>query len=475
MLVWAGVALVLIAALGAWLLVLGLRGRRIDDHPVCRKCRFDLLGVYPSVAVCPECGAKTDGECVVLIGRRRKRRAVVAVGVLMLIGALAAGGGLGWASSRNYDWNRVKPLWLLRREARGVEVSIAELAIRETTRRIQAGRVGRVAASGFITEALDNVTSKTRNRYGDWSTLFNAARVKGLATPEEYVRFVRQTVRPTVRFLARARASEPLQVRAGVEWESFGAFASAPRLRLLTRSVLVDLAGEIIEAAPEGGPGPHHGEETGGSSGGDASDGWPHYATLDHPPGEYTITARHVLDVDEEGSQEGSPPLVTLEATSTGALLIVAATGPVVQSVTNDSRRGAVAGSIECPGIRAGVYMGRRVANVQLRPGANRAPVPVFASVWMRVGEREWRMGTIEVRAPEWGWGTGGEIPTEPLPDPMPAMVEIVLRPNPERAEAQGVDTIWGEEIVFRNVAVTWVGETDDPMTIFARPEPRKP
>ncbi|MCC6679040.1 MAG: hypothetical protein IT436_18090 [Phycisphaerales bacterium] len=35
----------IIAAWGIALIGLGLRGRKIDDHPICRKCRFDLVGV----------------------------------------------------------------------------------------------------------------------------------------------------------------------------------------------------------------------------------------------------------------------------------------------------------------------------------------------------------------------------------------------------------------------------------------------
>jgi len=38
----------------------GWRGRRIDNHPWCRKCRFDLHGLWPGAARCPECGIDLD-------------------------------------------------------------------------------------------------------------------------------------------------------------------------------------------------------------------------------------------------------------------------------------------------------------------------------------------------------------------------------------------------------------------------------
>jgi tRNA(Ile2) C34 agmatinyltransferase TiaS len=38
-------------------LVRGLRGRRIDDHPLCRRCGFDLTGKPETSTRCPECGS----------------------------------------------------------------------------------------------------------------------------------------------------------------------------------------------------------------------------------------------------------------------------------------------------------------------------------------------------------------------------------------------------------------------------------
>ena len=38
----------ILLAIGLVALVFGLRGRKIDDHPICRLCRFDLHGIYPA-------------------------------------------------------------------------------------------------------------------------------------------------------------------------------------------------------------------------------------------------------------------------------------------------------------------------------------------------------------------------------------------------------------------------------------------
>lgn len=38
----------------------GLRGRAIDDHPVCRACGFDLFNLPSDRAACPECGSEHE-------------------------------------------------------------------------------------------------------------------------------------------------------------------------------------------------------------------------------------------------------------------------------------------------------------------------------------------------------------------------------------------------------------------------------
>lgn len=50
------IAFIGLAALGLALFWRGWRGRRIDNHPWCRKCRLDLKGLRPGAARCPECG-----------------------------------------------------------------------------------------------------------------------------------------------------------------------------------------------------------------------------------------------------------------------------------------------------------------------------------------------------------------------------------------------------------------------------------
>ena len=73
------------AAVGIALLAAGLRGRRVDDHPLCRRCRFDLTGKPAESTRCSECGAPIDRPNAVRVGHRQHRPRAVAYGAAVLL------------------------------------------------------------------------------------------------------------------------------------------------------------------------------------------------------------------------------------------------------------------------------------------------------------------------------------------------------------------------------------------------------
>ena len=116
-------------AVGVALLAIGLRGRRTDDHPVCRKCGRDLTGVESPR--CPECGRPATRP---RIGNRRRRPLVAATGGVLAAAALLSvvgGGALLLTPERSAAR---KPAWLLRWES-GLGV--------ERSRRVAAGELAR--------------------------------------------------------------------------------------------------------------------------------------------------------------------------------------------------------------------------------------------------------------------------------------------------------------------------------------------
>src|SRR5438552_5497377 len=76
-----------IAALlsGVWLLVIGVRGRRVGDHPHCRRCGFDLFGLPNTSSRCPECGANLTVRRSTVTGARRSRSFSLGIGLLLAL------------------------------------------------------------------------------------------------------------------------------------------------------------------------------------------------------------------------------------------------------------------------------------------------------------------------------------------------------------------------------------------------------
>src|SRR3954451_21021619 len=74
-------------------ILLAFRGRRIDDHPICRKCGFDLFGLPPTSHNCPECGRDLKRKRADRIGHRRRLKTLLLLGLTFF---LASAGWLGF-------------------------------------------------------------------------------------------------------------------------------------------------------------------------------------------------------------------------------------------------------------------------------------------------------------------------------------------------------------------------------------------
>ena len=151
-------ALVLAGALLAWR---GWRGVRVNEHPVCRGCGFDLVGtVTPGGGagkVCPKCGAGLGERGAVRHGQRRRRPVVVGAGCVLLVLGAAVGTLVVAVRSGGFDWNTVKPAWLLVREAQWPgfqsDLVLRELMVRRTDGTLSSETYRRLAEHGLAVQA----------------------------------------------------------------------------------------------------------------------------------------------------------------------------------------------------------------------------------------------------------------------------------------------------------------------------------
>src|SRR5687767_8607470 len=119
------------------------------DHPLCRRCGYDLSGLPLGTAACPECGADLREPHALTTAARLRRRACakVAIGCGLLVAAFAC-----VHVARGVDWQRVKPVWMLVREGRDADTHRAALA--ELIRRLDEGRLSGAEAGRVADEAL---------------------------------------------------------------------------------------------------------------------------------------------------------------------------------------------------------------------------------------------------------------------------------------------------------------------------------
>jgi hypothetical protein len=118
----SGAALILLLALliaGFLLLRRGIRGRRVGDHPFCRRCGFDLFGKPASSTLCSECGADLVPRNATVVGvLHRRPRAMVGGLFLILLGVTAFYlPSVRWV--RSLKWYDIVPDRLLVREFEG--------------------------------------------------------------------------------------------------------------------------------------------------------------------------------------------------------------------------------------------------------------------------------------------------------------------------------------------------------------------
>lgn len=212
--VWMWFSLgVLGLALGVTLIALGRRGRRVNDHPICRRCRFDLVGLPTHRPTCPECGASLARRRAVMMGERRPRMQLTAAGVLVVMlvvlpaAVLVSGGHLGL--------NRYKPLELLLFETRFAnsleldEIAL-ELNARITRNALDKEEMGRVMDVGLGLQA-----DLRRPWAVEWGEVMDDVRLAQGASDEQIQRYFAQA--PVIALEARPRVTAgetlPLRVR----------------------------------------------------------------------------------------------------------------------------------------------------------------------------------------------------------------------------------------------------------------------
>ncbi|QDU35564.1 hypothetical protein KS4_36470 [Poriferisphaera corsica] len=157
-------------------LLLALRGKPIDQHPVCRKCRYDLTGLKPPLTTCPECGSSlTSPSKSIRIGNRRKKPAPITIAASFLFLTTLFTGFLTFAHFKPINLNQYKPVWLLTLELKHHTLSTNPTRVWDQLDRIHSNAPlttsqGNAAASAILTFLEANPDHRYLS--GGWSCLY---------------------------------------------------------------------------------------------------------------------------------------------------------------------------------------------------------------------------------------------------------------------------------------------------------------
>ena len=192
----------ILALIGFVLLVRAIIGRLISDHPYCRRCRYDLVGLNLSTPTpCPECGDTVliDSRSV-LNGRRKVRYWLLLIALLFLIVGSA---GIGYPAIKNHpalwrvDWNLLyehSPESTLRLyESLGDEEAVSEL-----WQRMNKATLSDKGLRVLIDRAMEHIADPTAQYSHYWGGVLLYALYDNQLTASERAAYIEGSVTSTL-------------------------------------------------------------------------------------------------------------------------------------------------------------------------------------------------------------------------------------------------------------------------------------
>jgi len=200
---------------GVLLIWLGWRGKRLDDHPLCRKCGYDLSGSVgddgTKAEACPECGAKLATRRAVSLGNRRRRPRMIVIGVAMLIVCMFGSSGGGYVVYQASLKPANRPTWLLVIQARWHDTRVLDALV-------DRGHMGMLSASDYqaLTPTVLRIQGDGQKVWDKrWGDLFEQAMAAGHTSDADVERYARNIIDHVVKLEMRDRARRGIKFTVG--------------------------------------------------------------------------------------------------------------------------------------------------------------------------------------------------------------------------------------------------------------------
>jgi hypothetical protein len=435
----------LMCCFGAVLMLRGFRGRRVGDHPFCRRCDYDLYGIERTS--CPECGADLHLARARIIGvRLRSSRSIILGSAFVGFGLLALGLSGYWYFSA-LDWQPIKPVWLLTRESKRADTHAAALA--ELQRRLDSSELSEAQADAVAEVAIAAHADQSQPWDPAWGDFIQTARLNGKLSDERWSTYALQAVEQAINtrtFIVRkeVRLHDPLPIEIRYGTARLGS-KQIPEINLQT---VVTATGNVLASTqPE-----MRWEEP------LSQPGWrmPHDLKLDLDPvkssaagaGEQIV--RIVMDVSIKADanvadKAKSGVLCTRRFERELSWTLIDPNLETVQMVHAPSLE-----PVFRQLVRTGALTIDKSGKASLPVEAKTLPMPLACDVIVQQGAREWPLSPVAFPS-----GNGWTQSVGNIFDLSANRVTIVLKPD--LWEARGtvdITRLWDGELVIRNVPV---------------------
>jgi hypothetical protein len=186
----------LLALAGVALLLLGRRGRRINDNLICKRCGFDLEQIFPpgrrwhALRACPECGRGLGDVRRVGRGVRAPDRVLIRTGCVLL--ALAAVPPAIEATRRLPVFQAAPTVNIpaLLNAAASADPRRAGPALEELAGLIATGQLGRAQAANLTEQAWARFEGPDQGWLPAWGRVLEAASRAGTLSPSRQLRYL---------------------------------------------------------------------------------------------------------------------------------------------------------------------------------------------------------------------------------------------------------------------------------------------
>lgn len=434
---------VLVLGVGLALLAVGLRGKRVNIHPVCRRCRFDLVGVFPQETCCPECGGDLDARRAIRIGHRRRSRLVLALAVPVVV--MGAGGTAFtlWTASTGFVWQRHAPAWLLEQATAAGRPPSRAAAVGELARRQAAGELSEKRVQRLLDRALAVQSDLQRPWLPEWGEIVDTAHAAEILTESQLEAYLSNAFDVSLEARARMRSGDDGLVWLSIQPTRCG---RSTGLVLLMDSPEIRADGEVIAEALEG-------QSRSMLSGLGSRSRNGRKIRFDLSPGYVELSATPRIQIGTQFTTAFgeilSPVEIRPELTCT--VEVVPLDQPLVELLTeavldHEMRAGLELGELLILGF------GERGTQVSAEFRGSELPLPYGFDAFVRDREgTEHRWTSVFLGSGgAWSSGASGFVNAE-----LPERATVVLRAS-ERAllDHSEAGQAWGGEMVFEDVPV---------------------